>query len=344
MEMPELFSKQAGESAARIVDEMARFYYLSRAIHVAAELGIADHLGEKPAALDAIAANTKIDPASLKRLVRFLSGYGIFEERSPDGFCNTALSAVLRSDHPQSVVASVRRVGDFWWSAVGHMEHSIRTGESAFMHLHGVSFFQYLKEHPETQQRFDIAMARISDADDAAVAAAYDFARFRRIADIGGGRGGLLVQILLRAPAATGILYEQPQVIERATRLKEAGLDARSELIAGDFFVSVPAGCDCYVIKGVLHDFDDETCIKILSNFRKAMPPEGRVVIANADLPERIDGPHPNRTMDIQMMTLLRGRERSLAEWSDLFQRAGLRVAGTFPTNVGFVLVEGKPS
>src|SRR5262249_52530729 len=157
--------------------------------------------------------------------------------------------------HPQSIKSNVLRIGTFWWSAVGELEHSLKTGEAAFEHVHGVPFFQYLRNNADVQQRFDRAMARISDANDAAVAAAYEFGRFRQIVDVGGGRGGLLTQILLRAPKTTGVLFEQPQVLDRATRLEEAGLSNRSKKITGDFFVSVPAGADCYVIKGVLHDF-----------------------------------------------------------------------------------------
>lgn len=343
MERPEILSKEAGRSAARVIDEMSRLYYLSRAIHVAAELGIADHITEAPVALDEIARETRTDATCLKRLLRFLSAYGIFVETSQDLFCNTTLSLVLRSDHPNSVRAGLRRIGDFWWSAVGHMEQSIRTGQSAFAHVHGLDFFQYLKANPDIQKRFDQGMARISDADDAAIAAAYDFGRFSRIIDVGGGQGGLLVQILRQVPAATGILFEQPQVLERATRLGDAGLGSRSEMVAGDFFKSVPTGGDCYVIKGVLHDFGDGQCVKILSNCRKSVTPNGRVVIANHDLPSVIDGPHPNLTMDIQMMTLLRGRERTIAEWLELFRRAGLRPGGTFQTSVGFTIVEGVP-
>jgi hypothetical protein len=344
MEKPEILSKDAGQSAARAIDEMSRLYYLSRAIHVAAELGIADHLTEAPVALDEIAKETGTDAICLKRLVRFLSAYGIFVETPRDLFCNTTLSSVLRSDHPNSVRANLRRIGDFWWSAVGHMDQSVRTGQSAFAHLRGVDFFQYLKANPDVQKRFDQGMASISDADDAAIAAAYEFTAFRRIIDVGGGRGGLLVQILKQVPAATGVLFEQPQVLERATRLSDAGLEGRSEMVAGDFFESVPAGGDCYVIKGVLHDFDDDRCVKILSNCRKAVMPQGRVVIGNHDLPSIVDGPHPNLTMDIQMMTLLRGRERTNNEWLDLFRRSGLKLGRTFQTNVGFIIVEGIPA
>jgi O-methyltransferase domain len=182
----------------------------------------------------------------------------------------------------------------------------------------------------------------VHDAATAAHRASRD--RKRRIIDVGGGQGGLLVQILRQVPAATGVLFEQPQVLERATRLGNAGLGGRSEMVAGDFFKSVPAGGDCYVIKGVLHDFDDDHCVKILSNCRKSVTPQGRVVIANQDLPSIIDGPHPNLTMDIQMMTLLRGRERTIDEWLDLFRRSGLKLGCTFQTSVGFTIVEGIPA
>src|SRR5262245_33354739 len=149
MEKPEILSRDAGQSAARAIDEMSRLYYLSRAIHVAAELGIADHLSDAPVALDEIAKETGTNTTCLRRLLRFLSAYGIFVETTEDQFCNTILSSVLRSDHPNSVRANLRRIGDFWWSAVGHMEQTVRTGQSAFAHLHGVDFFQYLKTNPD---------------------------------------------------------------------------------------------------------------------------------------------------------------------------------------------------
>jgi SAM-dependent methyltransferase len=250
---------------------------------------------------------------------------------------------VLRDDHPQSVRASLRRVRDFWWSAVGELEHTVRTGESAFAHVHGVPFFRYLRQNPDIQRRFDAGMARVSDADDAAIAASYDFARFRRIVDVGGGRGGLLAQILIRAPDAKGVLFDQPQVIAAATRPDEAGVQDRIEKITGNFFDAVPDGADCYVIKGVLHDFDDAQCIRILSNCRAAMRSGGRVLIANQDPPASGAGPHPNLTMDLQMMILLSGRERVGAEWAEIFRQAGLRVGDTIEMRAGFTLIEGIP-
>lgn len=344
MKIPELISSDAGQSAAGQIDEMARLYYLSRAIHVAVELGIADHMTDEPVAATSLAEATSTNGAALKRLLRFLSAYQIFEECAPDRFRNTVLSSVLRDDHPQSVRTSLRRIGAFWWSAVGELEHSIRTGEPAFTHVHGMPFFQYLKSNADVQRRFDEGMARKSESDDAVIASAYDFKRFNRIVDVGGGRGGLLSQILVRAPDAIGVLFEQPQVLEKATRLDDAGVLDRTQKVAGNFFESVPDGADCYVIKGVLHDFDDDQCVGILSNCRTAVSADGCVLIANQDLPAAINGPHTNLTMDIQMMTLLGGRERTLSEWSDLFRQSGLKIGDIIETGVGFTLIEGRPN
>ena len=343
MEKPELLSQDAGRSAASLIYEMSRLYYLSRAIQVAAELGIADRLADEPVALDQLAARTGTNAAALGRLLRFLAAYGVFRESPSERFSNTTLSLVLRDDDPHSVRANLRRVDRSWWSAAGALEHAVRTGEAAFRHVHGMPFFQYMKANAEAQKRFDEGMARYSDAHDAAIAAAFDFTRFRRIVDVGGGRGGLLRQILLRAPDAAGVLFEQPQVVEQARGLQAADPLSRAELVAGDFFAAVPAGGDCYVIKGVLHDFDDAQCVAILGNCRRAMRGDGCVVIANQDLPSRIDGPHPNLTMDLHMMTLLGGRERSAAGWSSLFRRAGLAARDGVETDVGFTLIEATP-
>lgn len=341
LEKPTLLSNDATESAARLVDEMSRLCYLSRAIHVAAELGIADHLGDSSAVAHELAKNTGTNAVALDRLLRFLAAYGVFEQTETSEYRNTELSAVLCEDHPQSVRANLRRIGDFWWSAVGHLEHAVRTGESAFTAVHGVPFFHYLREHPVVQKRFDDAMARISDADDVAIVDAYDFLRFRRIVDVGGGRGGLLAQILLRNPQATGVLFDQPQVVAAATRLEQAGVSTRAERVGGDFFATVPGEGDCYVIKGVLHDFDDDECVKILSNCRGVMNEGGYIVIANQDLPSSTASPHPNLTMDIQMMVLLTGRERSTQQWEGLLHRAGLKMSNSRKTRVGFTLIEG---
>ncbi len=337
----ELFSPAAASAPARLMDEMARLYVLSRAIHVVAELGVADHVGAAPVAAAEIAERTQTHARSLERLLRYLSAYRIFEEPEPGRFRGTALSDVLRRDHPESIRPNLRRIGEAWWNAAGHMIHSLRTGESAFPHANGVSFFEYLAGDPEQQKRFDEGMAQTSDADDAAVAEAYDFSRFRRIVDVGGGRGGLLAQILTRAPAAQGVLFDQPQVVAQPGRLAEGRLLDRCELVGGDVFSAVPEGGDCYMIKGMLHDFSDDACVDILRNCRQAMAGDGRVLVAERFLPSSGEGPHPILTLDIQMMVLLSGRERTEAEWHEIFRRAGLAIVGVHDTAADFTVVEG---
>jgi hypothetical protein len=176
----------------------------------------------------------------LRRLLRFLAAYRVFRESPSERFSNTTLSAVLRADHPHSVRANLRRVDRSWWSAAGALEHAVRTGEAAFTHVYGMPFFQYMRADAGAQRRFDEGMARSSDANDAAIAAAFDFTRFRRIVDVGGGRGGLLRQILARAPDAVGVLFEQPQVVQQASGRQEPDPLSRAELVAGDFFARSP--------------------------------------------------------------------------------------------------------
>lgn len=343
MAKPQLLSSAAGDDPARIMDEMSRLYYLSRAIHIAAELGLSDIIGSRSLTAADIAERDGLHGPSLERMLRYLSAYGVFREGSDGTFRNSPLSDVLRHDSAKSIRPNLRRIGQAWWKAAGNLEHSIRTGESAFTDANGLPFFDYLAQYPDQQARFDEGMAQISDADDAAIADAYDFSRFAKIVDVGGGRGGLLAQILARAPAASGVLFDQHQVVNTTTRLHRAGLLDRCELVGGDFFSSVAPGGDCYVIKGVLHDFSDDECVTILSNMRQQIPESGVVLVADRILPFSGDGPHPNLTMDLQMMVLLSGRERTAESWSEIFGHAGLELVGVHDTSVDFSIVEGVP-
>jgi len=325
------------------MDEMSRLSYLSRVIHVVADLEIADIIGQKTLSAAEIAERAGLHAASLVRVLRFMSAYGVFSEVERGEFRNTALSDVLRRASPVSIRPNLRRVGEAWWKAIGNLEHSLKTGTSAFTDANGASFFEYLAGNPDQQSRFDEGMAQISDADDGAIVEAYDFSKFRKIIDVGGGRGGLLVKILSRVADAHGVLFDQPQVLEGTTRLEQAELLNRCELAGGDFFASVPSGGDCYIIKGVLHDFSDEQCASILSNCRKQVSSGGVVLVADRILPSGKDGPHPNLTMDVQMMILLSGRERTSVEWREIFGHAGLQMTGVHDTTVDFSIVEGVP-
>ncbi len=339
--IPQLISTGTEGPPARLMDELLKLHYLSRAIFVAAEIGLADALEDGGVPVAVLAERTATDSPALKRLMRYLAAYGIFEQLAEDQFGQSELSDVLRDDHPGSIRARIRYQGAPWWNAAGAMLHTVTTGESAFTHANGAPFFDYLSRHPEHQGRFDAAMAQISVTDDAGIAAAGDFAHARLVVDVGGGGGGLLREILSRARDARGILFDQPHVADRAERPDDPALAARLSATGGDFFDAVPNGADCYVIKGVLHDFDDDRCVAILANCRDAMASGGRILVVERFLPPFGTGPHPNLTMDINMMVLMAGRERDEAEWNTIFARAGLAVGGIVATPVDFHIVEG---
>lgn len=326
-------------SARAQVLEMSRAYVLSRAIHVVAELGVANHVGAAAVPVSELARLTAAHPAHLERLLRFLAGYRIFAEADRGEFVATPLSDVLRDDAPNSLRPGSCMVNAAWWSAVGDLGHSITTGEPAFALRHEQPFFSYLKQHPEDQRRFDAGMASNSRSGDEAIARAYDFSRAALVLDVGGGRGGLIRAVVERHPGVKGVLFEQPQVLERAILPSEGALAGRCSAVGGDFFEGVPPGADIYLIKGVLHDFNDDRCAVILDRCREAMAPGSKLLIV-----ERLISPdnqrHEAKTIDILMMALLGGRERSIADWQGLLRAAGLQLLRQIPTDSEFTICE----
>ncbi len=342
-DVPSLVSSFAQSTPSLLLDELSTLHLLARALHVAAEIGIADHLADVGSPIEDLAERTATDPVALRRLMQFLASYGISEQTGPEAFRATELSDVLRNDHPDSVRPIILRFGPPWWDSVGAMLEAVKTGEPSLPKIAGDKAFDYLARNPEAQSRFDAGIARIADTDDASVAAIYDFSGFRRIVDVGGGQGGLLSHILPRAPNARGVLFDQPQVIANPSRLEESGLLSRCECVAGDFFQAVPADGDCYIIKGVLHDFSDRESVQILRNCRAAVAEDGRVLVAERFVPSSSDGPHSNFLMDLLLMVVHTGRERRDFEFHDLFAAADLRVGGFHRTDARYHVVEGVP-
>jgi C-methyltransferase len=323
--------------------EMSRAYLLSRAIHVAAELGVANHVGDTAVRASELARLTGSYEPYLERLLRFLAGYGIFAEAAPGSFLATPLSALLADGHPTSMRAGLSMVNSAWWAAVGDLDHAVRTGNTAFDFRHRQPFFAYLKENPQEQQSFDAGMASNSRSSDQAIARAYDFSRSGLLLDIGGGRGGLLKAVLERHANLRGQLFDQPQVIERAQAIEAStALQGRLSYIAGDFFQAVPGGADTYLLKGVLHDFDDERCMQILKNCRRAMQPPSKLLII-----ERLVSPdnlaHQAKTIDVLMMVLLGGRERPASAWADLLRGADFQLRQQLSTDSEFTISEATP-
>lgn len=304
-------------------------YWRSRVVYLAARLGIADVLRDGPLTVEEIAAEVEAHPRSLHRLLRALASLGIFRERA-GRFELTASAELLRGDSPESMRSLVLAIGDAPYAAWGEALHSIRTGEPAFDQVFGKSFFEHLAEGTEAGRVFDEAMRAQSDLSHAAVAEAYDFSRFRRVVDVGGGTGSLLERVLRANPEAEGVLLDRPHVVDRArARLAGSGLTERIEFVGGDFFTEVPAG-DAYLLAMVIHDWDDEQAVRILSACRRSLLPGGRVLLSELVVPLG-NAPFFGKLLDLDMLVNVGGCERTEQEYRDLLDAAGLRLTGIVP-------------
>jgi hypothetical protein len=301
-------------------------YRLSQAIHVAASLSIADLLAGGPRTFDDLAVSTKGHAPSLYRLLRALASEGIFEELPGRRFANNAASEMLRSDTLTSVYGWAVLIGRaYFWQGWGNLLHSVQTGESGVRKVTGVDSWRYREQHPEEGAVFDRAMTDTTRALSAAIVEAYDFGQFKRIADIAGGHGAQLAAILVRYPGATGVLFDQPHVVAGATELlRDARVGDRCEVVGGSFFETVPHA-DAYVLKHILHDWDDEDCVRILRTLRSAASVDARLLVI-----ERIIGPAnedpDTKLSDLNMLVGPGGQERTREEFAELFAIGGWRL------------------
>jgi hypothetical protein len=337
---------QPAHDRLRLRDLLLSFV-VSRALQIAAELGVADALADGPLDCATLAGRVGADPDTLSRLLRALAAHDIFR-LLPDGrYANTALSEHLRDADPGSLRGMARMYGDpAMWRAFEGLEHSVRSGEPAFAHMHGVPPFDYLAAHPATAQRFDAAMVSSSSMMNPAIVEAYDWGEFGTLVDVAGGAGSTLAAILAAAPKLNGVLFDLLHVIERArvhlAELDGVGLDLRRRcrFEVGSFFERVPAGADAYFMKHILHDWSDGDCLRILARCREAMPAHARLLVCEKVIPPG-NAPHYGKTVDLIMLALMHGgRERSASEWESLFERAGMRLARTLPTRAENSLLE----
>jgi SAM-dependent methyltransferase len=322
-------------------------HYVSRALHLAAKLKIADLLAKAPCDAAELAGQTDTDPAALRRVLRLLASVGVFAETASGAFELAPLGSALRSDVPGSSRALVLLfagigIQDSW----KELEYCVRTGNPAFRkHSPEGDAFSHFDE--EQAKIFDEAMATFAPQTSAAIAAAYDFSALGTLMDVGGGNGALLTGILTAFPRLRGIVFDRPEVAERARRkIAEAGLEARCKVVAGDFFQSLPEGADACLIKHVIHDWNDEQSVAILRNCRRALGPKGRVLIAEGVYPPRIDTSPESRgaaANDVNMLVATGGRQRSEAEFRALYAAAGFELTRIIPTQSGVSLVEGVP-
>lgn len=306
----------------------------SRALHVVAELGVADQVGDQVRPVSGIAAACGVDPASLDRVLRLLASIGIFARR-PDGYAHNDASLLLRSDAPGSMRAFARMMNlRLMNETFMELIHSVRSGEPAVNLVEPKGMWSYLEDHPDEARLFGEAMEARAAAFIAGVLGAYDFARFTTIADIGGGRGHLLRAILGSAPDATGILFDLPEVVGTIEFSVE-----RLTTVAGDFFRDPLPRADLYVLMEVLHDWDDQDCVRILSAIRRAAAPGATLAIVESVVPETGDDPRVN-ALDVLMLAVTGGRERTAAELATLFGSAGFRMRTIIPTAGPVKIVE----
>lgn len=317
---------------------------LARALGIAADLGIADMVAEGPKSMGALAEVTGCDHDALYRLLRMLGGHGVFEEDEQGRIALTPRAELLKVDHPDSM-REMFMVGwqDIQWKTYLALPEAVRTGEVAFEIAHQQGFFDYLAEHPELNAIFDRRMSVVSKGENVQIAEAYAFAEHAPVIDIGGGQGGLLAAILGQHPGTVAALFDQPQVLADLTDLVATGLVDAVARIAGDFFHEVPAGFTLYMMKRIIHDWDDERAVAILRNCRNAMSQTSRVLVIDAVMKPGND-PDPNKTLDLSIMALTPGRERTEDEFAALFAAAGLRLIRVIPTEdpSTLSLVEGE--
>ncbi|MGH7949268.1 MAG: methyltransferase [Candidatus Binataceae bacterium] len=329
-----------------VLFQMMSGYYISCALYVAAKLCIADHLADGPRHYADLAKVTQAHAPSLNRVMRLLASVGVLREEDAGNFELTPLGALLRTGVPGSARAAALVWGGTTQRAWGELLYSVQTGKPAFHHLFGMDSFSYLQQHPEESANFDAAMADFTKLVGVAVAAAYDFSKFKTIVDVGGGNGALIAAVLNANPNLRGALFDLPHVAQGAqAQLDAAGLARRCEIFGGDFFNdSLPSGRDAYMLKHVIHDWDDDHAVKILKRCREAMDEKAMLLIVEGVYPPRIDHSDAGRgaaSNDVNMLVCTGGKQRSEAEFRALFAGAGFKLARIVPTMARSSVIEG---
>ncbi len=307
--------------------------WIAQAVSVAAKLGVADLLKDGPRDCDELARANQVDAAALYRVLRALASVGVFVEVDERRFGLTPMAEFLRSDVRGSLRAVATMAGEDWtWRPWGELYRSVKTGERAFDEIFGIAPFDFLAGNPGAAAVFDEAMTGWSTQNAEAVAEAYDFSGIGTLMDVGGGHGYLLVTILKANPALRGILFDTEAVTEGArARIEAEGLAERCAVVAGDFLATIPEGADACILKSVIHDWDDRQAGAILRNCGRAVGPGGRVLLAEMVIPPGND-PHVGKLLDLEMLIMVGGRERTEAQFRELLDGAGLRLTRVVPT------------
>jgi len=333
------------EAPAATLRRLINGYQISQAIHAATVLGIPELLAEGPRTPDDLAAATGSNGNALRRLLRALAAIGVFHEDADDRFSLTPLGDGLRADVPDSLAGWAAFAGrPHHWEAWGHLLGSVRSGENAFRTVHGVDVWTYRSEHPEERAVFDAAMVALTRRTNASLLEAYDFSGFGMLVDVGGGLGTFLSALLAAYPSLQGVLFDQAHVLEGAEELlRDAGVIERCSIVAGNFFEEVPKGADAYLLKSILHDWNDEEAATILRTCRRAIGVGGTLLVVERVLGQPNEGAE-TKFSDLNMLVMPGGRERSLQEFEKLFETAGFRLEHETPSSSGFSVIAATPA
>jgi hypothetical protein len=328
-----------------VLMQMLSGLWVSKAVGVFAELGLADVMAAGATTAAEVASATGLHEDSVFRLLRMLAGVGVVAEVDAQSFALTPLSHLLRSGVPGSKRAMATLLTsaehfDGW----GKLAHSVRSGQMGVEAALGMDIWQHYRQDAERNAIFNAAMTDFSTMSDASIAASFDFSPYKQICDIGGGLGSQLLAILERNPQALGVIYDQPHVAEAAKRrFTELGVSSKATAIGGDFFQSMPQGPEVFLAKNIIHDWDDERSITILKRVREVIPVHGRMLLLELTI-QPADVPHVGRLVDVHMQVMTGGRERTEAEFAALFAASGFRLGRVIPTHSPVFIVEGIPA
>lgn len=311
--------------------QMIGGYWMARMLYVVTDLGIAELIDERPRTAPELAAATDVHPRALYRVLRALAGVGVFAEDEVGNFHLTPVGATLRRNAPDSMRAMVlSELGGEHFEAWTNLAQSVKTSEIAFDHKYGEDVWEYYAKTPERAAIFNESMTNVSENTNAAVVAAYDFSAIKKLVDIAGGHGSLLAGILNANPHLHGVLFDQAHVVNGA-EAKLASLADRCEIVGGNMFEAVPSGADAYLMKWIIHDWNDERALTILTNIHRAMPADGKLLLVEMVVPPGNEL-HFAKLLDVNMLVMTGGCERTAAEYAELFAQAGFRLTRLVPT------------
>jgi O-methyltransferase domain/Dimerisation domain len=318
-------------------------FWVARCVYVAAKLGIADLIKDEPRTADELATATGTHGPSLFRVLRALASVGVITQDNDNRFGATPLSQTLCTGVPGSIRAfAMTELGEEHYPAWGELLYSVRTGGIAFDKAFGEPVWEFFAKNAENAQIFNDAMSAMTAMANEAVHSVYQFAGIGTIIDVGGGHGGLITSILKKNAGMRGILFDSPQVIEGAkpAMQESSGVGDRCQLVAGDFFKSVPEGSDAIVMKWIIHDWNDEQSVAIMKNCHRALPANGKLILIEAVVPATSE-PHFSKFIDLNMLVITGGRERTEEEFRKLYEASGFRLTRIVPTESPFSVIEG---